>query len=92
MVPSLYGENHYMTTKHRSEGKLARKYAELSEQCDLDIIVLVYDRVENQIREMHTSPEMTLDDFKCMMAKDKDGPKRIQYKREYCGLFVQPDM
>jgi len=80
---------------------LVKKTIEISNQCDLDFILLVYDKKFNRFREIYTNPELTMEQVDGMMKgrivanrsagvaqniKSKD--KIPKYKKEYAREIV----
>ena len=53
--------------KYRRTKNLVKKTIEISNQCDLDFILLVYDRKFNRFREIYTNPDLTLEQVDVMM-------------------------
>ena len=53
-------------TKFKRTRNLVKKSLEVSIQCELDIVMLVYDRRYNRFREICTNPDLTIDRFKEM--------------------------
>ena len=53
-------------TKFKRTRNLVKKSLEVSIQCELDIVMLVYDKRYNRFREICTNPELTIDRFKEM--------------------------
>ena len=51
--------NKYVT-KYKRTKNLVKKCVEISEQCQLDIILVIKDRNSDRCREFHTSHEMTV--------------------------------
>ena len=47
-------------TKYKRTKNLVKRCIDISEQCDLDIILVVRDKNTDRCREYHTSQEMTL--------------------------------
>lgn len=91
--------------KYRRTKNLVKKTIEISNQCDLDFILLVHDRKFNRFREIYTNPDLTLEQVDAMMKgtitanrpagshghnlKSKD--KIPKYKKEYARDIVQVD-
>ena len=81
---------------------MVKKTIEISNQCDLDFILLVYDKKFNRFREIYTNPELTMEQVDGMM-KGRIVPNRIagvaqnfkskdkipKYKKEYAREIVQ---
>lgn len=61
--------NKYVT-RYRRTKNLVKKCSEISKQCDLDIILVMRDRKNDRIREVHTSHELNLDDLNRMLHND----------------------
>lgn len=53
--------------KYRRTKNLVKKTIEISNQCDLDFILLVYDRKFNRFREIYTNPDLTIEQVDAMM-------------------------
>jgi len=57
---------------------LVKRCIDISEQCDLDIILVVRDKNTDRCREYHTSQEMTLP----WLNREK---KNLKYERIFAG-------
>ena len=54
-----YKSNKYVT-KYRRTQNLVKKCKNISDQCNLDIILVIRDRKSDRCKEYHTSQEMTV--------------------------------
>ena len=79
--------NKYVT-RYRRTKNLVKKCSEISKQCDLDIILVMRDRKNDRIREVHTSHQMNLDDLNRMLQNDSQY-HTLKYRREYAGDVCQ---
>ena len=61
--------NKYVT-RYRRTKNLVKKCSEISSQCELDIILVLFDRKANKFREVHTSRELTVSDMNRMLLDD----------------------
>jgi len=65
-------------TKYKRTKNLVKRCIDISEQCDLDIILVVRDKNTDRCREYHTSQEMTLP----YLNREK---KNLKYERIFAG-------
>ena len=65
--PSSNNTTNLTNAKYRRTKNLVKKTIEISNQCDLDFILLVYDKKFNRFREIYTNPELTLEQVDGMM-------------------------
>lgn len=75
--------NKYVT-RYRRTKNLVKKCADISKQCDLDIVLVMFDRKNNRLREVHTNQGMTLNDLNRIILHDTN-VQTLKYKREYVG-------
>ena len=60
VIRPIANSNNLRNTKCRRTKNLAKKSLEMSIQCDLDIMIIVYDRKFNRYKEITTNPNMDL--------------------------------
>ena len=65
-------------TKYKRTKNLVKRCVDISEQCDLDIILIVRDKNTDRCREYHTNHEMTLPQLQNDM-------KSLKYERLFAG-------
>ena len=51
---AIQGGNKYVT-RYRRTKNLAKRCMEISNQCELDIVLIMVDRKGNKVREVHTN-------------------------------------
>ena len=79
--------NQLRHTKYRRTKNMIKKSIEVGNQCQLDIILVIFDKRQNRYREVHTNPDFTMDNFMDALGSSIDqtnGSHRIQahnYKR-----------
>ena len=74
--------NKYVT-RYRRTRNLIKRVGEISNQCDLEMILVMYDRKNNYVREVHTNRNLTLDTLNNMVTESVQGRGRpMKYKRE----------
>lgn len=61
---------------------LIKKSLEVSIQCDIDIIIIVYDKNKNQIKQTVTNPQVTMDSITKMIHEQEES-KYKKYKKAY---------
>ena len=54
-------------TKYRRTKNLVKKSVEISTQCEIDIVLIIFDKKYNRFREVHTNRGFTLDTVNQMM-------------------------
>ena len=81
--PQKNSGNKYVT-RYRRTKNLSKKCAEISKQCDLDIVLVMFDRKNNRLREVYTSKNMTLDDLNGLI-QDDEKSKTLRHQKEYVG-------
>ena len=57
---------------------MVKKTIEISQQCDLDFVLLVYDKKFNRFREIYTNPHLTLEHVDHMLKGALPPPNRAQ--------------
>ena len=67
--------------KYRRLQTLQKKCAEISHQCDVDIVMIIRDRKFNRFKEYHTSKAITADYIADMMAQTKNTKKAPRYQK-----------
>jgi len=100
--PSSSNTTNLINAKYRRTKNLVKKTIEISNQCDLDFILLVYDKKFNRFREIYTNPELTLEQVDGMMkgrivpnraagiaSNIKTSTKIPKYKKEHAREIVQ---
>ena len=60
--------------KYRRTKNAVRKCVEISRQCNLNMVLVIYDKNNNKIKEVHTHQNMTLDTVEAIM-KASNPPK-----------------
>ena len=81
------GSGNKYVTRYRRTKNLIKKCAEISSQCELDMVLLIFDRKNNRLREIHTSQDMTLKDVvNTVNSGVKD--QTFKYKKEYIGPVI----
>lgn len=58
-----------------------RKCVQIARQCDIDMMLLIYDKSNNRFKEVHTNQEMTIESVNEILKK----PKAPKYRRVYAG-------
>lgn len=85
MSEQQYENGSKYVTRYRRTKNLRKKCAEISTQCDLEILLVVYDRKNNRLRETYTHRDLTLNDLNRMVLSDQKG-KNFRYVKEYIGF------
>lgn len=67
--------------KYRRLQTLQKKCAEISHQCDVDIVMIIRDRKFNRFKEYHTSKAITADHIADMMARTRNTKKAPRYQK-----------
>ena len=75
--------NKYVT-RYRRTKNLIKKCADISQQCELEIVMVIYDRKKDRMREVHTSKNLTLNDLHRMVLH-QNKIQAYKYKKEYIG-------
>ena len=75
--------NKYVT-RYRRTKNLIKKCADISQQCELEIVMVIYDRKNGRMREVHTSKNLALNDLHRMVL-DQNKTQAFKYKKEYIG-------
>jgi len=78
-------------TKYRRTKNLVKKSIEIGSQCELDIVLIIFDRRFNRYKEVHTSPDLTLNNVvSALKLNGEDSPRK--YKRHFARDLVDiPD-
>ena len=62
---------------------LAKKSLEISAQCNMDIIILMYDKRYDRYQEFYTNPNLTLKEVNAKAKEAYKDPKIVfKYKKE----------
>ena len=64
-------------TKWRRKKNFVKKSLEISYQCDVDMIMLIFDKKYDRFQQIYTSDEFTLDTYNRIYAEDKAYPYRL---------------
>ena len=80
------GQNPYnkYVTKYKRTKNLVKKCKDISDQCELDIILVIRDRNSDRCREFHTSHQLTLPDLVETLKRDETLPT-LKYERIFAG-------
>lgn len=76
---------------------MVKKSIEVSSQCQLDIILIIFDRRQNRYKEVHTSRDFTMDNLMGLLVKNNDDTatsqlkQALNYKRQYARDVVEID-
>ena len=76
---------------------MVKKSIEVSSQCQLDIILVIFDRRQNRYKEVHTNHDFTMDNLMTILAqRDADSTgcgrkKAVNYTRQYARDIVEID-
>ena len=81
--PQKMTGNKYVT-RYRRTKNLIKKCADISQQCELEIVMVIYDRKNDRMREVHTSKNLTLNDLHRMVLH-QNKTQAYKYKKEYIG-------
>ena len=84
-------------TKSQRTKNLAKKSLEVSIQCELDIIVVIYDKRFNRYKEICTNPDLTVQKisehfYQTDPEQKKSRSKRPKYKRVLAGDIVKVEV
>ena len=71
--------NKYVT-KYKRTKNLVKKCVEISEQCQLDIILVIKDKNSDRCREFHTSQELTVPSLVRALESNESQPT-LRYER-----------
>ena len=69
-------------TRYRRTKNLVKKCAEIANQCDLEIILIMHDKKNNKVREVHTSKQMTLTHLNKLLDNGTTN-KKIKHERKF---------
>ena len=72
--------------KYRRIQTMQKKCAEISSQCNVDVVCIIYDRKFNRFREIRTADEMTLEKVYNMMNNNNPNEKLPKYQRILVGF------
>lgn len=67
--------------KYRRIQTMQKKCAEISLQCNVDVVCIIYDRKFNRFREIRTADQMTYETVHKMMNDVEPGAKKPKYQR-----------
>lgn len=63
--------------KYRRIQTMQKKCAEISSQCNVDVVCIIYDRKFNRFREIRTAQEMTLEKVHDMMSQRRSPNEKL---------------
>ena len=63
---------------------MVKKCVEISDQCQLDIILVIKDRNSDRCREFHTSHDLTVPDLVNALEQNEQNPT-LKYERIFAG-------
>ena len=80
------GQNTYnkYVTKYKRTKNLVKKCKDISDQCELDIILVIRDRNSDRCREFHTSHDLTIPDLVDALKRNESLPL-LKYERIFAG-------
>lgn len=98
----IANSNHLRNTKYRRTKNLVKKSVEISNQCNLDFVIIIYDPKFNRFKEVHTNRDITFEKVHTMINGCQDpfqlnGSKQPvldlshKYKRVYARDLVEVD-
>lgn len=71
--------------KYRRIQTMQKKCAEISLQCNVDVVCIIYDKKFNRFREIRTTDHMTYETVHQMMNEVAPGTKKPKYQRILVG-------
>ena len=67
--------------KYRRIQTMQKKCAEISLQCNVDVVCIIYDKKFNRFREIRTADHMTYETVHQMLNEAAPGIKKPKYQR-----------
>ena len=77
--------------KYRRIQTMQKKCAEISHQCNVDVICIIYDRKFNRFREIRTADQMNFEKVYDMMHNIPPSGKKPKYQRVHVGYQDDED-
>lgn len=68
-VKPINDSHNLRVTKCRRTKNLVKKSLEISTQCQIDFVIIQYDKKLNKFKEIYTNPELTLDKVNTMLSQ-----------------------
>ena len=68
----MVNSSHMRNTKYRRTKNLVKKSVEISNQCSLDFVIIIYDKKFKRFKEVHTSRDLTLENVNNLLKMSTD--------------------